>query len=222
MRWVKTRQVVGDVKPRSLVADPAVHDWSTSRPLVETHFSGALVVTHLAFWFQGRPGWLAVLPIPLAGVPEPTARRWVSTNGRFINRQRKVGVHGWANRTSGRSTAGPLRTPHHSQSAIRHSCGETRAGTRPALIPKIPSPSAREGQGEGKTIRHSRFAIRRLALLASRCFSPVTIRNSRFAVFFHSPFATRRLSPLAVFHHSRLPSIRQDRLPTRHPSGREV
>jgi hypothetical protein len=25
-----------------------------------------------------------------------------------------------------------------------------------------------------------------------------------------------------VFHHSRLPSIRQDRLPTRHPSAREV
>jgi hypothetical protein len=86
---------------------------------------------------------------------------------------------------------------------------------------KFPLP-LREGQGEGKTIRHSQFAIRRSFPLAARRWLLAVFRYSLFAIRGFFPFAIRRLSPLAVFHHSRLPSIRQDRLPTRHPSGREV
>jgi len=85
-------------------------------------------------------------------------------------------------RSRNAAAAAPRRIPHHSPFAIRRRCGTFGKGAA-ALRPYEFTPFP---------IRYSPFAI--------RCFfhAPFAIRYSRFAVFFYSPFAIRRLSPLAT------------------------
>jgi hypothetical protein len=96
--------------------------------------------------------------------------------------------------------------------AIRHSSFVLRnQGGRKArpYTGKFPLP-LREGQGEGKTIRHSQFAIRRSFPLAARRWLLAVFRHSPFAIrgFFpfairYSPsFSARRVSPFAASVHS--------------------